>query len=176
MDDIEKKKALELLARVEGTDQGIRLAWMIRDDVLVADAQDAVAGVIAAALRAAPAAAGVVEQIAQQWDGCTYDAPGETIDIADAIRRAGERLIGEAAPEQRAVPEDVRRDVWQPIRTAPRDQTVFIAWFGDYAESGYFGEGGYFIWQHDGDSPGTEPTHWMPMPAAQPQGEEVGRG
>lgn len=53
---------------------------------------------------------------------------------------------------------------WQPIETAPRDGTIFIAWFGEYAESGYFWEGGSFVWQHDGDSPMTGPTHWMPMP------------
>lgn len=40
----------------------------------------------------------VIEQIAKQWDGCSFDAPGETIDIGDAIRRAGKRLLEEASP------------------------------------------------------------------------------
>ncbi|WP_141057034.1 hypothetical protein [Stenotrophomonas rhizophila] len=42
----------------------------------------------------------IVEQIAQQWDDCTYDAVGETIDIGEAIRAAGKRLIAQrgAAP------------------------------------------------------------------------------
>ena len=42
----------------------------------------------------------IVEQIAQQWDDCTYDAVGETIDIGEAIRAAGKRLAGQrdAAP------------------------------------------------------------------------------
>lgn len=56
-------------------------------------------------------------------------------------------------------------DQWQPIETAPRDRTPFIAWFGDYAESGYFVDDGIFVWQHDGDSPIKSPTHWMPLPA-----------
>ncbi|WP_329770929.1 hypothetical protein [Stenotrophomonas maltophilia] len=34
----------------------------------------------------------VIEQIAQQWDGCSYDAVGEPIDIGQAIRAAGKRL------------------------------------------------------------------------------------
>ncbi len=34
----------------------------------------------------------VIEQIAQQWDGCSYDAVGETIDVGQAIRAAGKRL------------------------------------------------------------------------------------
>ena len=55
-------------------------------------------------------------------------------------------------------------DQWQPIETAPRDRTPFIAWFGDYAESGYFVDDGVFVWQHDGDSPIKSPTHWMPLP------------
>lgn len=43
--------------------------------------------------------ASVVEQIAQQWDGCQYDAPGEMVDIGAAIRRAGERLSAEQAEQ-----------------------------------------------------------------------------
>lgn len=35
----------------------------------------------------------IIEQIAQQWDGCNYDAVGETIDVGRAIRAAGKRLI-----------------------------------------------------------------------------------
>ncbi|EMF58849.1 Hypothetical protein EPM1_4117 [Stenotrophomonas maltophilia EPM1] len=35
----------------------------------------------------------VIDQIAQQWDGCNYDAVGETIDVGQAIRAAGKRLI-----------------------------------------------------------------------------------
>ncbi|MEN5419032.1 hypothetical protein ABE543_07010 [Stenotrophomonas sp. TWI169] len=50
------------------------------------------------ALYAAPPAQAVdlgqiIEQIAQQWDGCAYDAVGETIDVGAAIRAAGKRLI-----------------------------------------------------------------------------------
>jgi hypothetical protein len=37
----------------------------------------------------------LVERIAEDWDGCTYDAPGQSIDIGDAIRFAGKRLITE---------------------------------------------------------------------------------
>lgn len=44
----------------------------------------------------------VIEEIAVQWDGCTYDAPGETIDIGDAIRRAGKRLMAVVSSEVRA--------------------------------------------------------------------------
>lgn len=43
--------------------------------------------------------ASVLEQIAQQWDGCQYDAPGEMVDIGAAIRRAGERLSAEQAEQ-----------------------------------------------------------------------------
>nr|WP_199065008.1 hypothetical protein [Chromobacterium sp. ASV5] len=38
----------------------------------------------------------VIEQIAQQWDGCIYDAEGSgMIDIGEAIRAAGKRLMHE---------------------------------------------------------------------------------
>ncbi|WP_353949808.1 hypothetical protein [Stenotrophomonas maltophilia] len=39
----------------------------------------------------------IIEQIAQQWDGCSYDVVGETIDVGQAIRAAGERLIDSQA-------------------------------------------------------------------------------
>lgn len=39
----------------------------------------------------------IIEQIAQQWDGCNYDAVGETIDVGRAIRSAGKRLIDSQA-------------------------------------------------------------------------------
>ncbi len=39
----------------------------------------------------------IIEQIAQQWDGCNYDAVGETIDVGRAIRAAGKRLIDSQA-------------------------------------------------------------------------------
>ncbi|MEY4429336.1 MAG: hypothetical protein RLZZ182_2025 [Pseudomonadota bacterium] len=55
----------------------------------------------------------VIEEIAAQWDGCTYDAPGETIDIGDAIRRAGKRLMA-------AVPSDAPADaVLASLSAAP---------------------------------------------------------
>lgn len=34
----------------------------------------------------------IIEQIAQQRDGCSYDAVGETIDVGQAIRATGKRL------------------------------------------------------------------------------------
>ncbi|WP_188240681.1 hypothetical protein [Stenotrophomonas maltophilia] len=39
----------------------------------------------------------VIDQIAQQWDGCSYDAVGETIDVGQAIRAAGKRLLDKKA-------------------------------------------------------------------------------
>lgn len=40
---------------------------------------------------------GIIEAIAAQWDGCTYESPGEDIDIGTAIRGAWKRLSGVAA-------------------------------------------------------------------------------
>lgn len=59
-----------------------------------------------AMMRAAPPAQAVdlrkiIEQIAQQWDGCNYDAVGETIDVGRAIRAAGKRLIDSQAEVRR---------------------------------------------------------------------------
>lgn len=45
----------------------------------------------------------VIEQIAQQWDGCMYDSVGEAINIGEAIRAAGKRLSSQPAAAQEAV-------------------------------------------------------------------------
>ncbi|MEN7429203.1 hypothetical protein VA599_00510 [Chromobacterium sp. TRC.1.1.SA] len=41
----------------------------------------------------------VIEEIAQQWDGCIYDSPSGEIDIGQAIRAAGKRLVSEQPKE-----------------------------------------------------------------------------
>jgi hypothetical protein len=40
----------------------------------------------------------LIEQIAVEWDGCEFDAPGGMIDIGDAIRRKGLPLVAALSP------------------------------------------------------------------------------
>lgn len=62
------------------------------------------AGTWEAMLAAAPKPAqqppSVIEEIAQQWDGCIYDSPSGDIDIGWAIRAAGKRLVSEQQPKE----------------------------------------------------------------------------
>lgn len=39
---------------------------------------------------------GALEQIAESWDGCMYDAPGETVDIGADLRRAFAKVTAPA--------------------------------------------------------------------------------
>lgn len=49
----------------------------------------------------------IINQIAEGWDGCMYDAPGETIDIGVTIRRAFAQLAPVSdAPECAALPNE----------------------------------------------------------------------
>lgn len=41
----------------------------------------------------------VIDEIAQQWDGCIYDSPSGDIDIGQAIRAASKRLVSEQPKE-----------------------------------------------------------------------------
>jgi hypothetical protein len=50
------------------------------------------AGAAPAAVAPLPA---VLEQIAQGWDGCMYDAPGETLDIGADIRAAATQALAD---------------------------------------------------------------------------------
>lgn len=53
----------------------------------------------------------VVEQIAQQWDGCNYEASGEDIDIGEAIRMAGARFAdGVMASDMVQIPKELLRE------------------------------------------------------------------
>lgn len=61
------------------------------------DIADQGARQFAAGYAAAKAEQHVIEQIAQQWDGCMYDTVGETINIGEAIRAAGKRLSSQPA-------------------------------------------------------------------------------
>ena len=55
--------------------------------------------------------------------------------------------------------------LWQPIETAPRDETPFLAYEpGGWMYVAYFADGE--IQLHVGYDEGSlgEPTHWMPLP------------
>lgn len=58
----------------------------------------------------------VIEEIANGWDGCMYDAPGGEIDISAAIRAHGTELLSLiaaqailATPPQQEAGEDAAR-------------------------------------------------------------------
>jgi len=74
----------------------------------VALARGVESAVIAKLSQAQPAPP-IVEQIAQQWDGCVYEGVGEDIDIGRAIRDAAKRL-GAAQPAP-ALTEDEEREL-----------------------------------------------------------------
>lgn len=76
-------------------------------ECLVCQALEAVAGAAPAAVTPLPA---VLEQIAQGWDGCKYDAPGETLDIGADIRAAAARLLAEQ-PEAVAIPGSIPKEL-----------------------------------------------------------------
>ncbi len=63
---------------------------------------------------------------------------------------------------------------WQPIETAPKDGTIILGyWLGGkhdcaiHATKFWVGR----WWEPNEDYPQSEPTHWMPLPAA-PQKEK----
>ena len=78
--------------------------------------------------------ASVVEQIAQQWDGCQYDAPGEMVDIGAAIRRAGKLLSAELAEQQGVDGYDKLADLIARLYMA-RDMERAGAWSYLFAEA-----------------------------------------
>lgn len=57
---------------------------------------------------------------------------------------------------------------WQPIRTAPKDETEVLLYLEDYSENvsgvfvGYYERKGF--WRSGSDGWRWYPTHWMPLP------------
>lgn len=98
----------------------------------------------------------LVEQLAQQWDGCMYETLGGAIDIGACIRDAGRRLSGDSVvpPVQPpgATLQPCAASQWQPIDTAPKDELVRL-----WSRGGEFhGRWGEFCRVNQ---PGI--THWM---------------
>ena len=89
-----------------------------------------------------------------QLDACRpYLKEGET--AADALKRLS------------------AADEWRPIATAPAHGVrVLATWDNTWSKGGEHievceaGERGEWFYSFDGDAPATEPTHWMPLPAA----------
>jgi hypothetical protein len=97
----------------------------------------------------------------------------------DALRIIDHMIQNEAVIYSLENLETIRRALampaWQPIDTAPKDGTEFLAfaWYNisgvayHFMEVCYLRNGIFEGWGHDGiDGDGVWPTHWMPLPSA----------
>lgn len=63
---------------------------------------------------------------------------------------------------------------WQPIETAPKDQTYVLLWLSGEGHHGprrynitvgvYTPSGWYYIADGSGGKTSNDPSHWMPLP------------
>jgi hypothetical protein len=103
---------------------------------------------------AADRAGSKINSMKRDLDACRpYLKDGET--VADALARLS------------------AADEWRPIATAPAHGVrVLATWDNTWSKGGEHievceaGERGEWFYSFDCDSPATEPTHWMPLPAA----------
>lgn len=80
----------------------------------------------------------IIEQIAQQWDGCEFDVTGVgMVDIGDAIRRAGFPLAASLRREEQGEASVVERTAMDRFENAIREVGVVAAceWFGHRYDS-----------------------------------------
>ena len=103
---------------------------------------------------AADRAGSKINSMKRDLDACRpYLKDGET--VADALARLS------------------AADEWRPIATAPAHGVrVLATWDNTWSKGGEHievceaGERGEWFYSFDCDAPATEPTHWMPLPAA----------
>ena len=87
--------------------------------------------------------------------------------------------LPEASERSTVVPPlaAVERNSWQPIETAPKDGTWFLAWNGEAMFVAGIGREGQFrlpvgtVETELGEDEPPPPTHWMPLPAPPEQGK-----
>lgn len=85
-----------------------------------------------------------------------------------AVRRDGHVVMSESDPSQfRLVSRGTDAADWQPIKGAPKNETVLLCIGGKVLAGHYKLEWG--AWQaefcHDDHGALPEPTHWQPLPA-----------
>ncbi|MEJ1174253.1 DUF551 domain-containing protein [Agrobacterium sp. CMT1] len=114
-------------------------------------------------------------------NGTTAEVLSAVLECAEAwvpeARIIGNVRAGDIARVVRSALSAQVQDVagWQPIESAPRDGTQFLAFEIDGYFNCWWHDNGYGeqYWMDEADSE-PNPTHWMPLPAA-PAKQEAGR-
>jgi len=61
-----------------------------------------------------------------------------------------------------------QRSAWQPIETAPRDESEVLVWDGSKIRTAYFWGGSWWSHGDDGSDFFVYPTHWQHLPSPPP--------
>ncbi len=118
------------------------------------------ARVLIDAVRAYYASEGVTDM-----DRAAVDAMDEALGFLTEVERP---ILGQAFAAHRcaaALPEAVR-EAWMPIKTAPKDGTVFLAYVAPHVEAVVIATNGECCIINTYDRIVVRPTHWQPLPAA----------
>ena len=98
-----------------------------------------------------------IEQLIEKWrDDCPKDQPSLS-DFNDGKMVAYSLCITDLSILLAALPVG-----WQPIASAPKDGTEFLAWHPDTRMGLTFWNGSTKWYSYH--MPEDQPTHWMPLP------------
>ncbi|WP_028354792.1 hypothetical protein [Bordetella petrii] len=99
-----------------------------------------------------------------------------TLDASPWNKREIVASVPALLAENDALRAELQARQWQPIETAPKDSTVW-AYNGEQGRMRWIEGEGYALWAwedellSDVDPMPIQPTSWMPLPPAPPQGE-----
>ena len=91
----------------------------------------------------------------------------------DAVCAGVVRDVTEAARAAISKLDEMRGDGWRPIESAPKDGSLFCGWREGKRPALVHWSGWAACWASEGQKleyPGTEPTHWQPLPTPPTQG------
>ena len=148
------------------------------------DLQSSIAYVVCGDCDAQGPPAGFTEVSSEEQDAAIYWNQRSAVGNCPELKNLVTAIDAEYHPESqgqhfttelcnaidaaRAAVDNPPSSAWQPIETAPKDETEILAWDGEKRYVAYFWGDSWWSHGDDGGDFFAYPTHWQPLPSPPP--------